>query len=96
MVTRRASRDRTSVPAALWVHRPGFQLVRAMLLDQWTQDGVDPDAPIRLTLTGIAGAVAVRIIDPSGNAVTGASVTIFRLQGEQISLPAGLGARSRA
>jgi protocatechuate 3,4-dioxygenase beta subunit len=77
---------------AVWAHRKGFQTARAMFLESWTESGVDPDFPIRLTLAP-PSETKFRVLDPEGNAVAGAKVAVVHLRDDQTSVPVELGDR---
>ena len=80
---------------AVWAHRPGSQPARAMFLEWWTEAGVDPERPIKLTL-GPAASIVLRVLDPEGHPVAGAKAAAVKLRDDRTSLPDELAGRLSA
>ena len=80
---------------AVWAYRPGTQPARAMFLEWWTEAGVDPERPIKLTL-GPAASIVLRVLDPEGHPVAGAKAAPVKLREDRTSLPDELAGRLSA
>ena len=80
---------------AVWAHRPGSQPARAMFLEWWTEAGVDPERPIKLTL-GPAASDRAQGARPRGSSRGGAKAAPVKLRDDRTSLPDELAGRLSA